>query len=151
MRVSNPWKYQLPHFLRGTLDQAIYERWLQRKAVAHVKRDRKRGNTAAMIEAYKVAIHQAVSLSKGLDAYTGETLKWDLVSKYDNEASKAGRRQYKAALGLLPTVDHVGDGLGEANFKICAWRTNDAKNDLSYLDFVDLCRRVIERHGQENP
>ena len=26
--------------------------------------------------------------------------------------------------------DHVGDGLGAADFKICAWRTNDAKHDL---------------------
>ena len=41
-------------------------------------------------------------------------------------------------------MDHVGDGLGDADFKICAWRTNDAKNDLTYSEFVALCRRVVE-------
>ena len=40
-----------------------------------------------------------------------------------NEEFKAKRRHYKAALALLPSVDHVGDGLGEADFKICGWRT----------------------------
>ena len=44
---------------------------------------------------------------------------------------------------MLPSVDHVGDGKGAANFKICAWRTNDAKNDLSYEEFLELCRKVI--------
>jgi hypothetical protein len=142
-------KYQIPDFLAGVVDQASYERWLARKAAAHVRRDRKRGNLSAMIELYKIAIHQAISSSKGLDTYTGEPLQWNLLSKYNNEASKLGRRVYKATLGLLPTVDHVGDGLGEASFKICAWRTNDAKNDLSYAEFVELCRRVADRHGVE--
>jgi len=44
---------------------------------------------------------------------------------------------------MLPSVDHIGDGKGPADFKICAWRTNDAKNDLSYDEFLELCRKVI--------
>src|SRR5208283_344918 len=136
-------KYQLPATLVGAVGQTVYERWLARKAIAHVKRDRKRGNSDAAIEAYKTAIHKAVELSKGLDVYTGEKLRWDLISTYNNEASRTGRRNYKATLALLPTVDHIGDGLGTADFKICAWRTNDAKGDLDYADFVELCRRVV--------
>jgi hypothetical protein len=130
------------------IDQGVYERWLARKAAAHARRDRKRGNSQATIEAYKHAIHQAVELSGGLDAYTGEQLGWNLVSTYSNEESKIGRRYYKASLGLLPTVDHVGDGSGPADFRICAWRTNAAKNDSSHVDFVELCRRVVEYHGR---
>jgi hypothetical protein len=103
-----------------------------------------------VIGAYKTAIHKAVEQSEGLDAYTGETLRWDLISKYDNEASRLGRRVYKASLALLPTVDHVGDGLGAADFRICAWRTNDAKGDLEYAEFIGLCRRVLERHSGTN-
>jgi hypothetical protein len=136
-------KYALPGFLQSVLTQHAYERWLSRKAIAHVKRDRKRGNQAAINEAYKLAIHQAVCSSLGADAYTGELLDWSLASKYDNEASKLGKRAYKAKFALLPTVDHVGDGLGPADFKICSWRTNDAKGDLSLSEFVELCHRVI--------
>jgi hypothetical protein len=141
--VSVPRKYQLPDFLATVLSQASYDRWLQRKAAAHVHRDRKRGNATATIEAYKLAIHRAVANSCGYDYYTGELLDWSLVSTYNNDESQSDGRRYKAGFALLPTVDHVGDGLGDAEFKICAWRTNDAKNDLPHSEFVELCRRVI--------
>jgi hypothetical protein len=143
--MKKPRKYQLPDFLSAIpLTQAGYQRWLRGRAVAHVKRDKKRGNTTATIETYKIAIHEAVIRSVGLDHYTGEPLSWSLVGQYSNVESKAEGRHYKASLALLPSVDHDGDGLGEANFKICAWRTNDAKHDLTHREFVDLCRRVVE-------
>jgi hypothetical protein len=90
-----------------------------------------------------------VLASIGLDAYTGEVLDWHLISKYDNDVAKKGRSKYKALFGLLPTVDHVGDVTGPANFKICAWRTNYAKNDLSLAEFVSLCRRVVATNPPE--
>jgi hypothetical protein len=148
--MPKPRKYQLHDFLSSVLTQNVYERWLHRKAMAHVRRDRKRGNVTATNEAYKKAIHEAVACSLGRDDYTGEALSWSLCSTYSNEESKSGRRHYKASLALLPTVDHVGDGLGPADFKICAWRTNDAKHDLSHDEFVELCRLVVahfERHA----
>jgi hypothetical protein len=80
-----------------------------------------------------------------LDHYTDEALDWSLLSKYDNATSRQQRRAYKASFALLPTVDHVGDGLGPANFKICGWRTNDAKHDLTHEAFVELCRLVVAR------
>lgn len=120
-------KYPLPPFLSGVVSQEKYIRWLGRKAAAHIKRDKKRGNATAINEAYKVAIHRAVMESGGRDKYTGEELKWELISRYDNTESKKNRRHYKASFALLPTVDHVGDGLGAVDFKICGWRTNDAK------------------------
>ena len=136
-------KYERPEFLPATVTQANYEKWLRGRAAAHVWRDRKRGNIAAAVEAYKAAIHRAVMHCAGCDAYTGEALAWEKIGKYSNAESKAHGRRYKATLALLPSVDHVGDGLGEADFKICAWRTNDAKNDLSQEEFVDLCHRVV--------
>ena len=140
-------KYARPEFLLPKLTQSAYVRWLHRKAVAHSKRDRKRGNRTLTNDAYKIAIHRAVCKSRGVDAYTGEYLAWELVSKYDNAESKAGRRVYKAKFVLLPTVDHVGDGLGVPNFRICAWRTNDAKSDMTLEEFVGLCRKVVAAHG----
>jgi hypothetical protein len=97
-----------------------------------VRQDRKRGNAAATNASYKAAIHKAVEDSEGQDAYTGERLDWTLISQYDNDKSKRGGREYKADFAFLPSVDHVADGTGPAGFRMCAWRTNDAKSDLSY-------------------
>jgi hypothetical protein len=134
---------RLPEFLNGVIELKQYVRWLQRKAVAHVRRDKKRGNKTATTAEYERAIHDAVCKSGGKDVYTREPLDWTLLSRYDNDASKQGRRVYKAKFALLPTVDHIGDGLGPADFAICAWRTNDAKGDLTLDEFLALCRRVI--------
>jgi len=137
----------MPAFLNGSVSPKAYERWLGRKAMAHVKRDRKRGNAAATRALYKEAIHAAVVLSQGRDAYTGEQLDWKLISTYNNDESKLGKHGYKSGFALLPTVDHVGPGTTEASFRICGWRTNDAKNDLSHEEFVDLCAKVLTHAG----
>jgi hypothetical protein len=136
-------KYQLPEFLVHLVDQKVYKRWLHRKALAHIRRDRNRGNKRATNEEYKIDIHKAVCDSGGKDAYTNEKLDWSLISKYDNKQAKAHKKIYKKRFAMLPSVDHVGDGRGPADFKICAWRINDAKSDLSYEEFLDLCRKVI--------
>jgi hypothetical protein len=144
MQTQKARKYQIPDFLFSMgATQETYEKWLRGRTAAHIKRDRKRGNTTANSEAYKMAIHRAVGVCGGDDHYTGERLDWSLLCIYSNEESKAQGRRYKARLALPPSVDHVGDGLGEADFKICAWRTNDAKNDLTHDEFVALCRRVV--------
>lgn len=145
-------KYARPPFLSPEVTQESYLRWLSRKSIAHVRRDKRRGSINAINEAYKMAIHQAVIDSAGRDYYTGEILNWTLISRYDNAESKKQRRHYKASFALLPTIDHVGDGLGAAEFKICGWRTNDAKNDLTHDEFLALCRRVVgyfERGGKK--
>jgi hypothetical protein len=140
-------KYPLPECLANRVTAAAYRRWLHRKAMAHVRRDRGRGAKSASVADYKSAIHRAVIFNGGADAYTGEQLDWALISRYDNEESKIQRRGYKHKFGLLPTVDHLGDGTGPASFKICAWRTNDAKNDLPLSEFISLCQRVLEHQG----
>lgn len=140
-------KYQIPSFLHGQVTHEAYERWLRRKAQAHVKRDRNRGNCTACGEEYRIAIHEAVIACGGRDAYTGEILDWSLISQYDNDMSQAEKRSYKRGFALLPTVDHVDDGTGAANFKICGWRTNDAKNDLDFAEFLAVCRVVLEHNG----
>ena len=140
-------KFAHPDFLAEVVSQEAYEYWLHRKAQAHVRRDRGRNNTTATVASYKAAIHQAVCVSLGQDAYTNETLACGLLSTYDNDESKEQGRAYKARFALLPTVDHVGDGTGSAEFRICAWRTNDAKNDLPLGEFVELCRKVVEANN----
>ncbi len=120
---------------------------LQRKATAHARRDRRRGNPHARISQYKEAIHEAVLNGGDQDAYTGERLDWSLISTYDNTESQKRRRAYKKEFALLPTVDHVGDGSGSPDFVICSWRTNDSKSDLNLAEFLALCRRVLKHSG----
>jgi hypothetical protein len=45
--------------------KAITKNGCAARAAAHVRRDRKRGNVAASVEAYKGAIHHAVMQSEG--------------------------------------------------------------------------------------
>jgi hypothetical protein len=135
--------YKFPEFLKRECDPRAYRRWLARKARAHVKRDRARGNVTATIEEYKQAIHRAVERCGGRDAYTGQPLRWDLLSQYNNAESKKRRRAYKKEFADLPSVDHVADGLGPADFVICSWRVNDAKNDLDLNEFRALCTAVL--------
>jgi len=136
-------RYELPKVLEGECSQQDYTHWLYGKAAAHVKRDKKRGNTQATTEIYKTAIHKAVSEGGNSDAYTGRPLRWDLIRTYDNEESKAGKREYKKRFADLPTVDHEDDGMGEPKFKICAWRTNDCKNDLAVEELMEFCQMFL--------
>jgi len=136
-------KYPLPNFLIDVIPQEKYTRWLNAKATAHVKRDLKLRHDITKIE-YKKKIHESVILSEGIDAYTGEYLDWSLLSTWDNDKAKAYGSRYKSQFALLPSVDHVSERRGPTDFKICAWRTNDAKNDLSIEDFVQLCEKVIK-------
>ena len=143
-------RYDLPAFLQSRVAVEKYRRWLHRKAAAHVRRDRKRLPTPLELSLYKQKIHQAVLQSDGVDWYTGEALEWEKISSYDNAEFKLNRSKYKAGFALLPTVDHV---LGETeafDFVICGWRTNDAKNDLNLQEFLEVCRKVIARHGSAN-
>ena len=136
-------KYPLPPFLSGVVTQEKYTRWLSAKATAHVKRD-KRHRPEITTEMYKVLIHQAVIRSDGTDAYTGEALEWSLLSTWNNDKAKEHGSRYKSEFALLPSVDHVSDRRGPTDFTICSWRTNDAKNDLSVEEFVQLCERVVK-------
>jgi len=138
--------YKLPLSLQGVSPEA-YRRWLARTAKRQVKRDRARGNANATMKEYKQAIHRAVERCGGRDEYTGQPLRWELISRYNNDESKKRGRAYKKEFGDLPTVDHVGDGLGPADFVVCSWRVNDAKNDLDRADFIEVCRAVLAHSG----
>jgi hypothetical protein len=139
-----PVVFDLPDFLQGRLTREQYVRWLQRKAIAHVRRDRRRWNREISVASYKAAIHAAVLRSDGRDYYTGEPLRWDLVSRYDNQASRLGGSSYKRRFELLPTVDHVDPDSRDADFEICGWRTNDCKNDLAHDELRRFCKLILD-------
>ena len=99
-------------------------------------------NKNSSCKIYKEAFHKTVIDSKGKDFYTKEELDWSLISTYNNKQSKEGGRNYKKKFALLPTIDHYDDKY--ENFVICSWRINDAKNDLSHHEFIELCKKVIK-------
>ena len=136
-------RYHLPPFLEGVLTREVYVRWLHRKAQAHVRRDRKRWTGTIIASEYKQAIHQAVLESSGRDFYTREQLNWLLLSKYDNRASQREGSKYKRKFALLPTVDHADPESMEADFRICGWRTNDCKNDLTVWELRTFCETFL--------
>lgn len=142
-------EYPLPKCLEGRCTPEQFRDWVFAKAAAHYDRDTGRGNTVITRQVYRQAIHQAVVDSGGLDAYTGHPTDWHLISTYDNEKSREQGRAYKKGLANLPTVDHVGDGLGPADFKICSWRVNDAKHDLTFEEFVEVCGQVLKHQGYQ--
>ncbi len=138
-----------PDFLMGRCSSKRYLRWLNRKAAALARRDRRRRDREARIAEYRIEIHEAVLRSRGCDAYTGLPLRWDQISLYDNDASRRGGRAYKRKFGNIPTVDHTGDNRNKPRFKICAWRVNDAKSDLTLKEFLELCRQVLAFAGPD--
>jgi hypothetical protein len=118
-----------------------YPSWVQRKAVTLCKRDQKRGGTGN-VQHYRLAIHDAVLASDGRDHWTGEALDWHLIGTYDNRDSAAGTSEHKKQFAMVPTIDHLTDE-PEPNFVICAWRTKDAKHDMSPKELLTFCRAVI--------
>jgi hypothetical protein len=142
-------KYSLPKCLVGRCTQQKYTRWLQRKAVAHVRRDKKRQERGSItISKYKEAIHGAVWAGGGRDFYTGESLDWSLISKYRNESAKDGKKKYKKLFAHLPSVDHTLDEQGNLKFVICSWLVNDSKSDMTLAEFYELCESVL-RHREK--
>ena len=90
---------------------------------------------------YKQAIHDAVLCSEGRDSYTSEPLDWSLLSRYDNEDSQSQGSKYKRQFALLPTVDHADPESTQTDFRICGWRTNSWKNDLTIEELRELCQK----------
>jgi hypothetical protein len=102
-------RYPLPEFLEGIITQVKYNGWLRTKAWGLLRRDRRRKLPFALnadITLYKDMVHKAICAAGTQDPYTGETLQWELIDKWDPAAAK-GNSDYIKQFYLLPTVDHV--------------------------------------------
>ena len=118
-----------------------YPGWVQRKAVTLCKRDQKRGGSGN-VQQYRLAIHAAVVASQGHDHWTGEWLDWDLIGTYDNREAATGKGEHKKQYAMLPTIDHRSNR-PEPDFVICAWRTNDAKHDMTPQELLAFFTAVL--------
>ncbi len=148
-------KYLLPEFLKffeyNTINfQKKYKKWLDSQASRHHKRDKefyKKHNMSFLYtkKMYKEKIHEIISNNeyKGTDYYTGEMLDWCLIGSWNNEQSK--KSGYKKLFHNMPTLEHIDrDNLSNnLDFAICGWAVNDAKNDLSKDNFIEMCKKVV--------
>jgi hypothetical protein len=136
-------KYPLPVFLEGKCTHAVYFKWLTNKADTLLKRDQKRRKPYAMTvtkSVYKEKIHKAVMDNGQYDPYTGDSLKWELISTWDTSHDQPGG--YKKHFALMPTVDHVDPDV--LDFEICSLQSNDCKSDFRPEEFIEYCKKVVE-------
>lgn len=119
----------------------LYPGWVQRKAVTLCKRDQKRGGSGN-VQQYRLAIHQAVLASEGRDHWSGELLHWELIGTYDPREAAADNGGHRKKYALLPTLAHRCGEPG-VDLVVCAWRTHDAKHDMTAEELLAFCTAIV--------
>jgi hypothetical protein len=138
-------KWRLPECLNEyAVDEDVFRKWLRRRALAHVKRDKQRGFLSASVPNYMQTILTAIEKSQGRDYYTGEKLDWSLIGLWRGTDDAEPRGQYRRKFWKLPSVDHDFTDPQNPIFHICSWRMNDSKNDQSIAEFLALAAVVRE-------
>jgi hypothetical protein len=139
----------LPECLVGLCTREAYLHWLDTRADAHVKRDRKRSLPGCDAASYRFRIHEAVVAGGSHDYYTGLSLDWSLICTYNNKLAQDGGSEYLRKFANMPTVDHEFQIDGKQfRFVICSWRVNDAKTHLTEQEFRELCKQVLDHQGK---
>ncbi len=129
------------------IDKEKFKMWIRRKARNLFKRDKNRAINIVQWNYkphdYLDAILQTIINNDcSIDYYTKEVLCWEKIGTYNNDCSKEQGNDYKRALDLLPSIDHI-NAKPEPQFVICSWRTNDIKSNMSKNELVDWCRRFL--------
>jgi hypothetical protein len=146
----DPQFYFLPPFLEGICTEAVYRKWLHARAHQLYMRDRNQGRPYALAASnalYQHVIHSAACAAGLLDPYTGERMRWDLISTWKSTKGKDFSDAYDKEYYLLPTVDHVDPFGDKLEFEICSWRINACKSGLTPEEFVEVCKKVTERRA----
>jgi hypothetical protein len=145
----SPQIYFLPPFLEGICTEAVYRKWLFKRAHQLYVRDCKEGRPYALAASnalYQMAIHAAVLAAGLYDPFTGERMKWELLGTWDSSKGKSQSDAYDSAYCLMPTVDHIDPFGDKLEFEICSWRINCCKSGLTPDEFVEVCRKVATRN-----
>jgi hypothetical protein len=136
--------YEIPkHIQTKEFGQKQYKKWIDGKARSHRIRDNARWGTNYTNVDYRNAIHAAVVKNHKIDPYTGDPLDWTLVQKFDSNAAKKGGAKYKEKFAFMPSLDHKDIFSKKLDFEIVCWRTNDAKSDMTAVQFRELCKKVV--------
>ena len=144
-RILSLLRYLIPAALKAVFTQTHYCRWLRKKGLSVMTRDRKmkRPCTLGMtISDYERKIHAAACRNALIDPFTGETLAWELVGQYDPKQAKKEWGYFKR-FWLLPSVDHINPDSDILEFEICAWLVNLCKGEMTPDEFTALCGKIV--------
>jgi hypothetical protein len=143
-RILSNLRYIVPPDLAGIFTQTQYCRWLRKKALSVMVRDRRSKRPCALnmtISDYEQRIHAAVCANALTDPFTGDTLAWNLVGLYDPTHTRKDVGYFKR-FWLLPSVDHVDPDSDILDFEICSWLVNLCKGDMTPSGFIALCNKI---------
>lgn len=133
-------------------DREVFIEWACERHIRLRQRDKKwiertqSNQELPDCEKYFAAVCKAIECCEGKDYYTGKPLSWEITLKHkgnqqteEEQDAKTAERQERV------TFDHLnGRNLEDLQFALCAGKTNDAKNDLTKSEFVELCQAVVD-------
>lgn len=97
---------------------------------------------------YFRAVYEAIRTCAGIDYYTGKKLNWGITlptEKTQQANTKKTEAQDTKTRQERVTFDHInGRELQNLKFVLCSGKTNDAKNDLTQIEFLELCQAVVD-------
>jgi hypothetical protein len=143
-RILTTLRYIVPPDLAGIFTQTQYCRWLRKKALSVMVRDRRSKKPCALnmtISDYEQKIHAAACANALTDPFTGDTLAWNLVGQYDPARARQEIGYFKQ-FWLLPSVDHRDPDSDIPEFEICSWLVNLCKGDMTPSGFIALCNKI---------
>jgi hypothetical protein len=144
-------KYPLPAFLKGVQTPRAYSHWVVGKSADVYRRDCMRKRPFALNSSqgeYGNEIHEAVIEGNGIDPFTGDSLRYDLIDKYDPVKAR-GDIAYEKSFDLLPAVDHIDPEAEVLALEICSQRMNLCKSEQNPAEFLGMCRTIVEHCGKK--
>jgi len=127
--------------------------WLTRKAKYIIAQDKQRKRACvvnATYRQYKELIHNVVLQQGQYDKFSGDKLNWSLVCTWDDSLTKSADQALIAKYSILPTVDHVDPQGAFPQFEICSWLVNRCKSELTPIEFVAQCNKIISYQNSKN-
>lgn len=143
-------KYPLPAYLKGVQTPYVYSHWVVGKSATVYRRDCRRKRPYALKSSqgeYGDAIHEAMIAGNGIDPFTGDRLRFELIDKYDPVKAR-GDIIYEKSFDLIPTVDHIDPEADVLALEICSQRMNLCKSEQNPAEFLEMCRKIVEYCGK---
>jgi hypothetical protein len=142
------YKFLLPSYLQSVRTQAEYNYWVCTKAERLRNNDiatKRPLDTIPTHEEYDQEVNRAAVACNGIDPFTGEKLRFDLIDLYDEEKAR-GDIEYDRQFDLMPVADHIDPKATVLSLEITGMRTNICKSDQTPEEFLAMCRTIVA-HG----
>ena len=92
-------------------------------------------------------------IKSGIEVTVSEEYLWDLLQKQHRKCALTNAElTLERGHPMCLSLDQINPAKGyiEGNVQWVCWCVNFAKGELSMLDFVDMCRAVVQEHGHTN-